>query len=125
MDLGAGSAVFPIRRWSTQPTNWNELWDSVTRYLPAVKRRISPDKPFAVSLRLASKSANILTASPADRARLKQFFDENGMYLYTANAFPCGSFKAQKDQATSHPTSAFAAPQPRRRTSTNRRARQV
>ena len=25
---------------------WEQLWDSVNRYLPAVKRRVSPNEPF-------------------------------------------------------------------------------
>ena len=29
---------------------WDEMWASLNRYLPEVKRRVSPDKPFAVSI---------------------------------------------------------------------------
>jgi hypothetical protein len=96
MDLGRGLGHLSYSTLVHPADNWVELWDSITRYLPAVKKRLSPARPFAVSLRLASKSAAALTASPEERRKLKQFFDSNDMYLYTANAFPYGSFKGER-----------------------------
>lgn len=96
MDLGGRLGHLSYSTLVHPADNWGELWDSVTRYLPVVKRRLSPNKPFAVSLRLAKKSVAALTASPAERRKLKQFFDDNDMYLYTANAFPYGSFKGER-----------------------------
>jgi hypothetical protein len=96
MDLGAGLGHLSYSTLVHPADNWEELWDSVTRYLPAVKKRISPDKPLAISLRLSAKSANALTADPGERKKLKAFFDANDMYLYTANAFPHGSFKGER-----------------------------
>lgn len=55
-----------------------------------------PDQALRVSLRLANKSVSALTANPAERRKLKKFFDDNDMYLYTANAFPYGSFKGER-----------------------------
>ena len=75
---------------------WEQLWDSVNRYLPAVKRRISPNAPFGVCLRLSPDSANTLTRQPAELARLKAFLAENDMYVFTANAFPYGAFKGER-----------------------------
>ena len=75
MDLGRGLGHLSYSTLVHPADNWVELWDSITRYLPAVKKRLSPAKPFAVSLRLASKSAAALTASPEERRKLKQFFD--------------------------------------------------
>jgi hypothetical protein len=96
MNLGSGLGHLSYSTLVHPADNWPDLWDSVTRYLPAVKKRVSPDKPFAVSLRLASKSANALAAAPEERKKLKAFFDQNDMYLYTANAFPYGSFKGER-----------------------------
>jgi len=96
MDLGRGLGHLSYSTLVHPADNWDELWDSVTRYLPAVKKRLSPTKPFAVSLRLANKSVSALTANPAERRKLKKFFDDNDMYLYTANAFPYGSFKGER-----------------------------
>jgi hypothetical protein len=75
---------------------WEQLWDSVNRYLPAVKRRVSPNQPFGVCLRLSADSANTLTRRPAELARLKAFLAENDMYVFTANAFPYGAFKGER-----------------------------
>jgi hypothetical protein len=96
MDLGAGLGHLSYSTLVHPADNWNDLWDSVTRYLPAVKKRVSPDQPFAVSLRLSAKSANALAADSGERRKLKDFFDSNDMYLYTANAFPYGSFKGER-----------------------------
>ena len=96
MDLGRGLGHLSYSTLVHPADNWGELWDSVTRYLPAVKKRLSPTKPFAVSLRLARKSVFALMATPTERRKLKQFFDDNDMSLYTANAFPYGSFKGER-----------------------------
>jgi len=76
--------------------NWDEIWTSVRTYLPPVKARLSPNDPFGVSLRLAAATVQTLLADPAKIAELRQFFDDNDMYVYTANAFPYGSFKGQR-----------------------------
>ena len=75
---------------------WEQLWDSINRYLPAVKRRISPNEAFGVCLRLSPDSANTLTRKPAELAKLKAFLAENDMYVFTANAFPYGAFKGER-----------------------------
>jgi hypothetical protein len=75
---------------------WEQLWDSVNRYLPAVKRRVSPNEPFGVCLRLSPDSANTLARQPAELSRLKAFLAENDMYVFTANAFPYGAFKGER-----------------------------
>lgn len=74
---------------------WPEMWNSLTTYVPQVKKRFCPDKPFGVSLRLSNSSATTLVNSPAERAQLKSFLADNDLYLYTVNAFPFGPFKNQ------------------------------
>lgn len=75
---------------------WVEMWASLNRYLPEVKARFSPDAPFGVSMRISRNSADRLTSDPQERARLKDFFRANDMYLVTANAFPYGPFKGER-----------------------------
>ncbi len=72
---------------------WEEMWDSLTTFVPRVKARMSPNAPFGVSLRLSASSADTLVKSPDERAKLKAFLSANDMYLYTVNAFPYGPFK--------------------------------
>lgn len=75
---------------------WDEMWDSLTRYVPAVKERVAPDERFGVSLRLSGKSAERLVNDAEERGKLKAFLADNDMYLYTVNAFPHGPFKNQR-----------------------------
>jgi hypothetical protein len=72
---------------------WSEMWHSLITYVPRVKARVSPNAPFGVSLRLSASSADTLTNSAAERAKLKTFLSDNDLYLYTVNAFPYGPFK--------------------------------
>ncbi len=74
---------------------WPEMWHSLTTYVPRVKARVCPDRPFGVSLRLSNASAEVLHSQPAERAKLKAFLADNDLYLYTVNAFPYGPFKNQ------------------------------
>lgn len=72
---------------------WDEMWQSLITYVPRVKARVCPDAPFGVSLRLSAASAQRLTERPDERRRLKDFLEDNDLYLYTVNAFPYGPFK--------------------------------
>ena len=74
---------------------WAEMRDSLKAYAPAVKERVSPAAPYAVSLRLSGASAQTLTNDHAERAALRAWLDEHDMYVYTVNAFPHGPFKGR------------------------------
>ncbi|HYK61237.1 MAG TPA: metabolite traffic protein EboE [Bryobacteraceae bacterium] len=73
--------------------NWELMSHSLRTYVPQVKARVSPNQPFGLSLRLAAPSAETLVKDQAARDALKRFLADNGMYLYTVNAFPYGAFK--------------------------------
>lgn len=75
---------------------WDEMWASLNCYLPEVKARVSPDKPFGISMRISRSSADTLASDAQERARLKEFLHANDMYLITANAFPYGPFKGER-----------------------------
>jgi len=72
---------------------WEEMNSSLRTFVPQVKHRVSPDAPFAVSLRISAESAKTLTNSPEERASLKDFLKQEDLYVYTVNAFPYGPFK--------------------------------
>jgi hypothetical protein len=93
MDLGRGLGHLTYSTLVHPGDTWPEIWDSLTRYVPQVKARVSPNDSFGVSLRISAASAQELTKNPGERRRLKAFLDENDMYLYTVNAFPYGPFK--------------------------------
>jgi len=73
--------------------DWEDIKASVQSFLPAVKKRVSPDAAFGVSLRLSHASVSALETNPDQREWLKGFLDSQDMYLYTVNAFPYGPFK--------------------------------
>ena len=93
MNLGNGLGHLTYSTLVHPGDTWDEMWRSLTTYVPQVKSRVSPDAPFGVSLRLANASAETLAANAEERERLKAFLAENDLYLYTVNAFPYGPFK--------------------------------
>src|SRR2546430_17413310 len=93
MDVGNGLGHLTYSALVHPGDNWNEIWNSLTTYVPKVKERIAPKERFGVSLRLAAESAQTLVSNRAERDKLKRFLDDNDMYLYTVNAFPYGPFK--------------------------------
>lgn len=74
---------------------WPEMWESLKTYAPAVKKNVSPDAPFGVSLRLSNASATTLAADPDEREQLREFLTVEDLYVYTVNAFPYGPFKGR------------------------------
>ena len=93
MQLGNGLGHLTYSTLVHPGDTWAEMWDSLNRYVPQVKARVSPNKTFGVSLRLSAASAKTLTGDPQERAKLKEFLSSHDMYLYTVNAFPYGPFK--------------------------------
>lgn len=93
MDLGHGLGHLTYSTLVHPGDTWPEMWNSLTTYVPQVKRRVSPNDAFGVSLRLSASSAQTLTSDAAEREKLKAFLGDNDMYLYTVNAFPYGEFK--------------------------------
>jgi hypothetical protein len=95
MNLGKGLGHLTYSTLVHPSDDWDQLWKSVNTYLPQVKARMAPNQKFGVCLRTSAPSAAALTADPSKRADLKQFFADNDLYLYTANAFVYGVFKKQ------------------------------
>jgi hypothetical protein len=95
MDLGNGLGHLTYATLVHPGDTWDEMWSSLTTYVPKVKARVAPNEPFGVSLRLSAASAQTLVSNRAERDKLKNFLAENDMYLYTVNAFPYGPFKGR------------------------------
>ena len=72
---------------------WAQMWESLTTYVPAVKARVSPDRPFGVCLRLSAAAAATLVEQQEERSRLSAFLAEHDLYVFTVNAFVYGGFK--------------------------------
>jgi hypothetical protein len=93
MDLGNGLGHLTYSTLVHPADTWDQLWTSLTTYLPQVKARVSPNDPFGVCIRLAAPSAGVLASNRGERDKLKHFLTDHDMYVYTANAFPYGAFK--------------------------------
>jgi hypothetical protein len=74
---------------------WSQMRASVARHVPEVKRRVSPDAPMGLSLRLSGASVATLQADPSERGDFLDFLRAEDLYLYTVNAFPHGPFKGR------------------------------
>jgi hypothetical protein len=93
MDLKNGLGHLSYSTLVHAGDTWSEMNASLREFVPRVKKRISPNEPFAVSLRISAASAKELTENPQERVALAQFLKQEDLYLYTVNAFPYGPFK--------------------------------
>ncbi len=93
MDLGNGLGSLAYSTLVHPGDTWELTNRSVRKYCPEVKRALSPDARFAVSLRLSGQSAELLSTNQAERESLKSFLAHADMYVMTVNAFPYGPFK--------------------------------
>ncbi len=75
--------------------SWDEILGNLTRYLPQVKRRVCPDAPFGVGLRLSALAARSLSA-PGTLAQFVGFLRQNDLYVFTINGFPYGPFHGMR-----------------------------
>jgi sugar phosphate isomerase/epimerase len=74
---------------------WAETFAALEQYTLAVKRRVSPTKPYAIGLRLSSQAANEL-GRPNELTAFKRWLDKNGCYVFTINGFPFGKFHGER-----------------------------
>jgi hypothetical protein len=95
MELGDGLGHLTYSTLVHKGDTWEDMWASLTTYLPQVKARVSPDRPFGVCLRFSAASAQTLVGSPDERRRLAGFLADNDLYVFTVNAFVYGGFKGK------------------------------
>ncbi len=91
MKLGQGAAHLTYCTNIHPGESWAEVRANLETQVLAVKRRLCPDRPFGVGLRLSAAAAAGL-ARPEELARLRAFLRDNGLYVFTINAFPYGTF---------------------------------
>ena len=78
---------------------WAEVKNNLKQYIPQLKTRLAPDKPFGIGLRLADIAAKELLEGD-NLAQLQTWLEEQNLYVFTLNGFPYGGFHHQvvKDQ---------------------------
>lgn len=70
---------------------WDEIRTNVESHVREVKRKVAPDRPFGVGLRLSAVAARALR-EPSALAAFRDFLERSGLYVFTINAFPYGPF---------------------------------
>jgi hypothetical protein len=96
VDLGNGLGHLSYSTLVHAGDTWADMNASLREFVPQVKARVSPDAPFAVSLRMSASTVETLRGSERERADLMSFLREHDLYLYTVNAFPYGPFKGRE-----------------------------
>src|SRR5665647_1887603 len=71
--------------------NWKDHFNEIKKYLPGIKKEISPDNPMGIGLRL-SNVASIELLEEKNLDVFRQWLHENNAYVFTMNGFPYGSF---------------------------------
>lgn len=71
--------------------SWPETLANLEQHTLAVRRRVCPDQPYAIGLRLGEVAARELS-DPATLAGFQHWLDRHGCYVFTINGFPYGRF---------------------------------
>ncbi len=77
---------------------WEEVFGQLRSHLPAIRRRLSPDAPFGLGLRLSAEAATTL-AAPERLGELRSWLAQTGIYVFTLNGFPYGRFHGEPVKA--------------------------
>jgi len=72
----------------------DDVFASLARYVPGIKRSVSADQAFGIGLRLGGQATDEL-ARPGAIDELEQVLHEHGCYVFTLNGFPYGAFHGQ------------------------------
>lgn len=92
LDLPGGPAHLTYCTNIHPGESWPEVRAAIERHLPEVKRRVSPDAPMGVGLRLAAEAAAVLAKQPDSFGWLRDFLGRHDLYVFTINGFPYGRF---------------------------------
>ena len=80
---------------------WDAVFGSLRAHAPELKARLSPDAPFGIGLRLSGdESSELLADGRLDE--FKAWLDGEGLYVFTVNGFPHGTFHGQPVKADVH-----------------------
>lgn len=71
--------------------SWDDHFKQLKEHIPAVKKQVSPDKPFGIGLRL-SNMASIELLEGKNIGLFQQWLHDNDCYVFTMNGFPYGGF---------------------------------
>lgn len=70
---------------------WGNVFANLKQYAPALKQRLAPEQRFGIGLRLSGTEAQQLLEGD-HLAELKDYLQDQGLYVFTINGFPQGDF---------------------------------
>ncbi|KFF08901.1 metabolite traffic protein EboE [Flavobacterium hydatis] len=71
--------------------SWEAVFNSIKTYCVPLKKKVSPDMPFGIGLRLSYQAATELVLDD-NLSLFKDWLAQNEMYVFTMNGFPYGNF---------------------------------
>ena len=71
--------------------SWPEIFHALEQQTLAVRRRVCPDQPYAIGLRLSNVAAQALSV-PSALLEFQRWLDRHQCYVFTINGFPYGQF---------------------------------
>jgi hypothetical protein len=75
--------------------SWSEHFESLQKHIPAIKQKVSPNKPFGIGLRL-SNVASLELYKKENLLAFQKWLSNYNCYVFTMNGFPYGSFHQTK-----------------------------
>jgi sugar phosphate isomerase/epimerase len=80
---------------------WEEVFDNLRRYAPALRERLASGEPFGIGLRLSGQESSELLQKE-HLQQFRSFLDEHELYVFTINGFPHGPFHGRPVKADVH-----------------------
>ena len=71
--------------------SWNDHFAALQLHLPQIKKKIGPDQPFGIGLRL-SHQASVQLREKKVLNEFKDWLKQEDCYVFTMNGFPYGGF---------------------------------
>ena len=75
--------------------SWAETLAALEKHTLAVRRRVAPDRPYAIGLRLSDLASREL-AEPAKLRSFQEWLRRHDCYVFTINGFPYGHFHGRR-----------------------------
>ncbi len=71
---------------------WEETFHGLRTHTDEVRKRVCPDAPYGVGLRLSADAAEELQSSQDQTDAFRKWLDATNSYVFTINGFPYGTF---------------------------------
>ena len=76
-------------------STWDDIRTQLGIYIPELKKRLSPDAPFGIGLRLSAEAAYELK-KPETLKKFRTWLEQEDLYVFTVNGFVHGHFHAER-----------------------------